>query len=87
MGKIAQESFNLVLNVEMFQVFNSLSLLASAGNRIVLELLGSSEACFFSSNAFLFNTKSAFICFALFPNRKAGGSRKHKLPSQGAPHS
>ena len=82
-----QESFNLVLNVKMLQAFNSLSLSASAGNRVVIKLLGGSEKCFFSSNAFLFSTKSGFICLALFPNRKAGGSRKHKLPVPGAPHS
>ena len=62
MLEIAQESFHLVLNVEVLQVVHSLSLYASARNRVVIEVLGGREKCFFGGNAFLFNTKSGFIC-------------------------
>ena len=77
MLEIVQESFHLVLNVEALQVVHSLSLEASARNRVVIELLGGREACFFSCNAFLFNTKSGIISLALCPNVKTLSGRKH----------
>ena len=77
MLEIAQESFHLVLNVEVLQVVHSLSLYASARNRVVIEVLGGRETRFFGGNAFLFNTKSGIISLALCPNVKTLSGRKH----------
>ena len=79
MSEILQESFDLILDTEMFQIVHSLSLLASAGGSCMAELLG-------SCNTFFFSTKSSLILFALRPNGEALRGRKYQLPAPGAPH-